>query len=216
MQFSLRQFLCTRRLRGDQPSTGSGTSENAPTDDTPEQIDEFLGLFNSNTTLLKTVLMDESGVKITATGLPYTAYSVDLQLTIENNSGKALTIGEAYGSLSVNGFMTNYSYCSQKLGDGQSAVIEIKLWESSLADNQISSVSDIQKMEFGLEIKADNMTIDEPTFALMLEESDGEGPALKTPTSMAQHRTKELKDSMQQAYSFLTGPPKDLAKTRIR
>lgn len=43
--------------------------------------------------------MDESGVKITATGLPYTAYSVDLQLTIENNSGKALTIGEAYFSL---------------------------------------------------------------------------------------------------------------------
>lgn len=68
--------------------------------------------------------------------------------------------------------MTHYSYCSQKLGDGQSAVIEIKLWESSLADNQISPVSHIQEMEFGLEIKADNMTIDEPTFALMLEESD--------------------------------------------
>lgn len=74
----------------DHPSTGSGTSENAPTDDTPEQSDEFLGLFNTNATLLKTVLMDESGVKITATGLPYTAYSVDLQLTIENNSGKGL------------------------------------------------------------------------------------------------------------------------------
>lgn len=84
----------------------------------PEQIDEFLGLFNTNTTLLKTGLMDESGVKITATGLPYTVYSVDLQLTIENNSGKALIIGEAYSSLSVNGFMTDYSYCSQKLGDG--------------------------------------------------------------------------------------------------
>lgn len=114
----LRQFRRTRRLRGRPPSTGSGTSENAPTDDTPGQSDEFLGLFNTNATLLKTVLMDESGVKITATGLPYTAYSVDLQLTIENNSGKALTIGEAYGSLSVNGFMTDYSYCSQKLGDG--------------------------------------------------------------------------------------------------
>lgn len=104
--------------------------------------------------------MDESGVKITATGLTYTAHSVDLQLTIENNSGTVLTIGDAYGSLSVNGFMTDYSYYSQKLGDGQSAVIKIKLWESSLADNQISSVSDIQEMEFGLEIKADNTTID--------------------------------------------------------
>ena len=114
----LRQFRRTQRLRGRPPSTGSGTSENDPTDDTPGQSDEFLGLFNTNATLLKTVLMDESGVKITATGLPYTAYSVDLQLTIENNSGKALTIGEAYGFLSVNGFMTDYSYSSQKLGDG--------------------------------------------------------------------------------------------------
>lgn len=65
----------------------------------PEQIDEFLGLFNSNTTLPETLLMDQSGVKITATGLPYTAYSVDLQLTIENNSGNALTMGNTYFSL---------------------------------------------------------------------------------------------------------------------
>ena len=68
--------------------------------------------------------------------------------------------------------MTNYLYCSQKLGDGQSAVSEIKLWEFSLADKKIPSDSDIQEMKFGLEIKADNMTIDEPTFALMLEEAD--------------------------------------------
>ena len=100
----LRQFHRTRRLRG-RPAltTGSGTSENALAI-LPEQSDEFLGLFNTNATLPETVLMDESGVKITATGLTYTAYSVDLQLTIENNSGKALTIGDAYGSLSVNGF----------------------------------------------------------------------------------------------------------------
>lgn len=81
---------------GDQPSTGSGTAENAPTDDAPEQSDEFLGLFNTNTTLPKTVLRDESSVKITATGLIDAAYSVDLQLTLQNNSGKALTIGDTY------------------------------------------------------------------------------------------------------------------------
>mgnify|MGYP006887482801 FL=1 len=101
---------------GDQASTGSGTSENAPTDDGPEPSDEFPGLFNTNAALPETVLMDESGVKITATDLTHTAYSVDLQLTIENNSGKALTIGNAHGSLSVNGFMTDYLHYSQKLG----------------------------------------------------------------------------------------------------
>lgn len=135
------------------------------------QFDKFLGLFNTNTPLPETVLMDESSVKITAIGLTYAAYSVGLQLTIENNSGKALTIGDVYGSLSVNRFMTDYSYYSQKLGYEQSAVIEIKLWESSLTDNQSSSVSDIQEMEFGLGTKADNTTIDKQILALMLEES---------------------------------------------
>lgn len=65
----------------------------------PEQIDEFLGLFNTNATLPKTLLMDESSVKITATNLTDTAYSVDLQSTLETNSGKALTMGDTYFSL---------------------------------------------------------------------------------------------------------------------
>lgn len=43
--------------------------------------------------------MDESSVKITATSLTDMADSVDLQLTIESNSGKALTIGDTYFSL---------------------------------------------------------------------------------------------------------------------
>lgn len=146
--------------------------------------------------------MDESSVKITATGLTYPAYSVDPQLTIENNSDKAFTIGDAYGPLSVNGFMTDCSYYSQKLGDGQPVVIESKLWESSLADTQIPSASDIQETEFGLETKADNKPIDEPTLALVLEEADRDGPALKTPTNVVQHQTKELKESMQQTHSF--------------
>ncbi len=36
----------------------------------------------------------------------------------------------------------------------------------------------MQEMKFGLKIKADNTTIDEPTLALMLEESNREGLAL--------------------------------------
>ena len=68
--------------------------------------------------------------------------------------------------------MTDYSYYSQELGNGQSAVIELKLWESSLADNHISSVSDIQEIEFGLEIKEGYTTMDEPTLTLVFEGSN--------------------------------------------
>ena len=59
----------------------------------PEQIDEFLDLFNMNAALSETLLIDESSVKITVTSLTYIAYSVDLQLTIQNNSGTTLTRG---------------------------------------------------------------------------------------------------------------------------
>lgn len=110
--------------------------------------------------LLKTVAEDPSD------------YSSDLHVLLlaENNSGKTLTIDGAYDSLSVNGFMTDYSYYSQKLRNGRSAVIGIKLWESSLADNQIVSASDIQEIEFGLEVKEGYTTIDEPTLTLVFEE----------------------------------------------
>ena len=97
-------------------------------------------------------------------------YSSDLHVLLlaENNSRKTLTIHGVYNSLSVNGFMTDYSYYGQELEDGQSAVIEIKLRESSLADNQISSVSDIREIEFGLEIVEGYTAIDEPTLTLVL------------------------------------------------
>lgn len=99
-------------------------------------------------------------------------YSSDLHVLLlaENNSGETLTIHDVYNSLSVNGFMTDYSYYGQELEDGQSAVIEIKLRESSLADNQISSASDIQEIEFGLEIVEEYTAIDEPTLTLILGE----------------------------------------------
>ena len=96
-------------------------------------------------------------------------YSADLYVLLlaENNSGKTLTIDDAYNSLSVNGFMTDYSYYSQELKDGTSAVLAIQLWESSLEENHIASVSDIQEIKAGLEIREGYTTVDEPTLTLM-------------------------------------------------
>ena len=69
----------------------NSSSDNSNSGDQPTQADETLGLFNVDATLEETVMVDEGGVKITATGLTYTDYSVDLDLTIENNSGKTLS-----------------------------------------------------------------------------------------------------------------------------
>ena len=87
-------------------------------------------------------------------------------LLAENNSGKTLTIDDVYDSLSVNGYMTEYSYYSQELEDGGAAALVIQLRESSLEENQISSPSDIQEIEIGFEIKEGYTAIDEPTITL--------------------------------------------------
>lgn len=71
-----------------------------------------------------------------------------MYLLAENRSGKTLTIGDQYGSLSVNGYMTDYMGFSQELEDGESAVLSVWLWGDSLEKNQITSPEEIQEIEF--------------------------------------------------------------------
>ncbi len=59
--------------------------------------------------------------------------------------------------------------------------MEIKLWESSLANNQSTSVSDIREIEFGLEIQTGYTPLDQPTLTLMFEKSNLDWTALKIP-----------------------------------
>ena len=90
-------------------------------------------------------------------------------LLAKNNSGKTLTISDDYDSLSVNGVMADYSYYSQSLADGSSAVLEIQLWDSSLEDNNIASVSDIKEVEITFDIREGYDIIDEPTVVMTFE-----------------------------------------------
>ena len=98
-------------------------------------------------------------------------YSSDMYVLMlaENTSGRTLTIDDTYDSLSVNGYMTDYSFYSAELADGESAALEIRLQESSLEENQIASVSDISELEVGFEIKADRDIIDEPTVLIQFD-----------------------------------------------
>lgn len=98
-------------------------------------------------------------------------YSSDMYILLlaENTGKNTLSIDDVYDSLSVNGYMTDYSYYSQEIKSGESAVIEIKLWESSLEKNNIGAVSDIKEVEIGFEIKSGRDTIDEPTVTILFE-----------------------------------------------
>ena len=98
-------------------------------------------------------------------------YSKDVYvlLLVENHSGKTLKIDDVYDSLSVNGFMTDYSCYSREIQHGESAVFKIELWESSLEDNNIAFLSDINEIEVGFEIKAGRDLFDKPMIQILFE-----------------------------------------------
>ena len=65
--------------------------------------------------------------------------------------------------------MIDYILDNTEIDDGESAVIDIWLLESSLEDNNITSVSDIEEIEIGLEIEYGRNTFDEPTLNIVFE-----------------------------------------------
>lgn len=114
---------------------------------------------------------NSGGLRIAAKTILEDDYGSDLYVLLlaENHSGKTLSIDDVYDSLSVNGFMTEYSYYSKELADGECAVLEIELWGSSLEENKIASVSDIKEAEIKFEINEGYRTIDEPVVKISFD-----------------------------------------------
>ena len=140
----------------EQPPIESDVLESTPTDEAPEQSDESMGVFNVNATLDDTVLVDEDGVKITATGLTNTTYSVDLALTIENNSGKDLSFisgSLGYSCNSINGYMVDDGYLNCDVADGKKANDTISFGYDAL---MLYGIDEIADMEIGISMTDDD------------------------------------------------------------
>ena len=117
-----------------------GALENKPSD-------EKLGTFHKNASLAETVMVDEGGVKITATGLNYTDYSVELELTIENNSGKDLSFisgSVGYNCNSINGYMVRDGYLNCDVADEKKANDSISFSYDGLMLYGIHEIADIE------------------------------------------------------------------------
>lgn len=115
-------FSCCACGSGGENSSGSSkgaTSEVAPSIETADNTNtdgvevspettvdrsQFkIKTFNSEPTIEETVLVDESGVKITATGIEYGNYKAELGLKIENTTDTEIDIG-GNGAMTVNNF----------------------------------------------------------------------------------------------------------------
>lgn len=76
---------------GSAPPPSGAPALPTPTDAPSQPAGKPAPGFDPTATLEETVLVDESNVKITATGLKYTAYEVKVSLTLENNTDKNLS-----------------------------------------------------------------------------------------------------------------------------
>lgn len=114
-----------------------------------------------------TELYNSNKLRILSKALRENVDELVLLLLIENTSGKTFTVGDVYNSLSVNGYMTDYSLYGQEIGDGDFAALVVRMWLSSLEENHIASASDVQEIEMSFKVKEGYTTIEEPevTFA---------------------------------------------------
>ncbi|MDO5118397.1 MAG: hypothetical protein Q4D34_07920 [Eggerthellaceae bacterium] len=111
---------------GSEGNTESATANKQPTGSA--QVDE-------------TVLVDESGIRITTTGLGNGYGGKSLKLLIENNSGEGLIF--QCRNASINGYMVDTMF-SSNVADGKKAKDAITFVKSSLELSDIDAIADIE------------------------------------------------------------------------
>lgn len=104
----------------------------------------------------ETVMLDENGIKITATSLEYIGSQVKLNLTIENNTDKNLSfIAGSTGTNcnAINGYMVEYGYLNSEITPGNKANETVIYDINELNLMGINEISDIQ---LGVDISDDD------------------------------------------------------------
>lgn len=137
-------------------SPPSGASALPAQPDTPTQsAGEPAPVFDPTATLEETVLVDEGDVKITATGLKYTAYEVKVSLTLENNTDKNLSFRSGtmgYSCNSVNGYMVDGGYLTADVAAGKKSNESVAF---DIGELSILGLPDIADIELGFDIADD-------------------------------------------------------------
>lgn len=82
---------------------------------------------------------------------------------VENSAGEERYVNVDYDSLSINGFMTDFTCYSRTLLDGEFAMLDIEITD----ELDIDDFSDITELEFKLEIRdEDYIQVSEPTISI--------------------------------------------------
>ena len=126
--------------------------EEEPTQTVEIEVDKF----KTTATMEPTVLYEENDVKITATGLNYSNYYVELTVNVENNSTKNLTFLSGtlgYSANAINGIMTDDGYLNLDVSAGKKANDTIKFKINEL---QLFGISEIAEIQLSIEVQDDD------------------------------------------------------------
>lgn len=140
---------------GSAPPPSGAPALPTPTDAPSQPAGKPAPGFDPTATLEETVLVDESNVKITATGLKYTAYEVKVSLTLENNTDKNLSFRNGtmgYSCNSVNGYMVDGGYLNADVAAGKKSNESVAF---DIGELSILGLPDIANIELGFDIADD-------------------------------------------------------------
>ncbi|MDE6724392.1 MAG: hypothetical protein K2J79_02205 [Ruminiclostridium sp.] len=102
---------------------------------------------------------NKNGMKIIFKGFAKDHYSYNDDLhalfIAENTSGKEISINNEYNSMSINGYMVDYSYYGSDVSAGANSILDMRIDDDSLASNKINSEDDIEEFEVSLKLRDD-------------------------------------------------------------
>lgn len=156
---------------GADQSTGSEQTQETATakPESTGDLPEFL----KTAAIEETVLLDQDGLRITATNLSYSSYSADIELLIENNSSEDYEIiseSVGYSCNAVNDCMVTDGYVFSEVNAGMKAKEKISF---SFDEMLLSGITEIGSIELGFDISGSGGT-EYQTGPLMLTTSVGE------------------------------------------
>lgn len=111
---------------------------------------------SAETTIEPTILVDQDGILITATGLECEGIKGELKLDIENNSDKDVSIisgSIGFNHNAINNYMTDECYVNVDVGSGKKAKESVKFgaWYNAYMD-----FSDIASITMAFQVKDDD------------------------------------------------------------
>ena len=129
--------------------TGSSSQiEESNSSSESENISSSIAIpeFDTAQSIEETLLWDDGGISVTATELVYNSGSLELHLSIANNSGKDLTFSSGtmgYSRNAVNGYMVDDGYLSTDIANGSTSDEVLSFNTEQLMIYGITQVSDI-------------------------------------------------------------------------